>query len=39
VGAPFLASFARSGDFEADAPLRERWPFEFDLDFDFLLGM
>ena len=39
LGAPFLASFARSGDFDRDAPLRERLPLELALDFVFFLGM
>ena len=36
LGAPFLAAFARSGDFD---PLRECLPFELALDFVFLSGM
>ena len=36
LGAPFLAFFARSRAFD---PLRGRLPFEFLLDFVFLLGM
>ena len=39
MGAPFLAFFARRGDLDRDAPLRERLPLEFALDLVFLLGM
>jgi hypothetical protein len=41
VRAPFLASFARSGDFERGALLREWLPFELRLgaDFFFLIAM
>ena len=39
VGAPFLASFARSGDFGDDPPLRGRLPLELALGFVLLLGM
>ena len=41
LGAPFLASFARSGDFEANAPLLGRLPLDLCLgvDFFFLIAM
>jgi hypothetical protein len=39
VGAPFLASFARSGDFDEDAPLRRRLPLELGLEDFFLIAM
>src|ERR1700722_2336000 len=41
LGAPFLASLARSGDFALDAPLRGRWPLAivFELDFFFFIAM
>ena len=32
AGAPFLASFARSGDFDREEPSRERLPLDFALD-------
>ena len=41
MGAPFLASFARSGDFEANTPLLGRLPLDLCLgaDFFFLIAM